>query len=191
MFERFTVSAREVVVRAREEARTAKAPLIGTEHLLLALLDDRAVTAYPVLTAAGLTAAGVRAQVARLVRPPAGELTDEDAAALRTIGIDLDAVLAHIGESFGQEAMTPAAEQGGRRWGRRTSSANRFTPRARKAMGLALREAIRHNAKFIDDGYILLGVLRSDGLAAKIIHDAGVGFDQLRSQIETSRGAAA
>lgn len=35
MFERFTVPTREAIVRAREEARAAQAPLIGTEHLLL------------------------------------------------------------------------------------------------------------------------------------------------------------
>ncbi|MFD0787416.1 Clp protease N-terminal domain-containing protein, partial [Micromonospora azadirachtae] len=38
MFERFTDRAREVVRRARDEARAEGQRPVGTEHLLLALL---------------------------------------------------------------------------------------------------------------------------------------------------------
>ncbi len=41
MFERFTDRARRVVVRAQEEARGLQHNYIGTEHILLALLDER------------------------------------------------------------------------------------------------------------------------------------------------------
>lgn len=46
MFERFTESARQVVVLAQEEARGLRHGYIGTEHLLLGLLreDGRAAT---------------------------------------------------------------------------------------------------------------------------------------------------
>jgi ATP-dependent Clp protease ATP-binding subunit ClpA len=46
MFERFTESARQVVVLAQEEARGLKHGYIGTEHLLLGLIreDGRAAT---------------------------------------------------------------------------------------------------------------------------------------------------
>ncbi len=40
MFERFTDRAREVVRRAREEARAEGQRPVGTEHLLLAVLAD-------------------------------------------------------------------------------------------------------------------------------------------------------
>jgi ATP-dependent Clp protease ATP-binding subunit ClpC len=40
MFERFTESARQVVVLAQEEARTLRHGYIGTEHLLLGLLRE-------------------------------------------------------------------------------------------------------------------------------------------------------
>src|SRR6478609_2693512 len=132
MFERFTVAARDVVTRARDEAIEQGAPLIGTEHLLLALLDERAGSAYPVLTAAGVSHNGVRAALRGGAAGPAGLLSEEDAEALRTIGIDLDAVLARIGETFGSDALQPPAPRTGR-FGR-TSSARRFTPRARKAV---------------------------------------------------------
>ncbi len=192
MFERFTVPAREVVVRARDEAKATNAPLIGTEHLLLALLDERATTAYPVLTAAGLTHDQVLAAVGRLGERPARLLDDEDAAALREIGIDLDTVLARITESFGPEALTPPApRRQGLFTGRRTSSARRFTPAARKTMGLTVREAIRLSDNHIDDGHILLGILRGDGLATQILNEARISFEGLRAEVEAQRRRAA
>jgi len=181
MFERFTVAAREVVTRARDEAIELGAPLIGTEHLLLALLDDRATAAYPVLTTAGISHDGVRAALRRGAAGPAGLLSAEDADALRTIGIDLDAVLARIGETFGADALQPPAPRTGR-FGR-TSSARRFSPRARKAMGLALREAIRLGDKHIDDRHILLGLLRGECGATRILEDQGVPAEQLRAAL--------
>jgi ATP-dependent Clp protease ATP-binding subunit ClpA len=190
MFERFTIAARETVVRAREEARAAQAPQIGTEHLLLALLDDRARAAYPVLTAAGLSHDAVRAQIARQATPAPGTLTDEDADALRTIGIDLDAVLARVTETFGPDALAPTAPAG-RRWGRRGTTANRFTPHARTALGVALREAIRLGTRHIDDGHLLLGLLRTRCTAARILADAGSTPAQLRAAIEQTYRAAA
>ena len=43
MFERFTDRARRVVVLAQEEARMLNHAHIGTEHLLLAILDSAPV----------------------------------------------------------------------------------------------------------------------------------------------------
>ena len=82
MFERFTRAARDVVVRAQEEAAALGHDGIGTEHLLLGVAAGAAGAA-----SLGVDPAGLRAAVARQRRR--GEL---DAAALATIGIDLDAV---------------------------------------------------------------------------------------------------
>src|SRR4030066_870228 len=41
MFERFTERARKVVVKAQDEARFLKQNYIGTEHILLGLIDER------------------------------------------------------------------------------------------------------------------------------------------------------
>ena len=40
MFKRFTDLARRVVVQAQEEARMLNHSFIGTEHILLALIDE-------------------------------------------------------------------------------------------------------------------------------------------------------
>ncbi len=67
MFELFTDEARRVVVLAQEAARGLDHNYIGTEHLLLGLLDDPEGTAAPVLAAHGVAFDGVRDQVVSVV----------------------------------------------------------------------------------------------------------------------------
>jgi ATP-dependent Clp protease ATP-binding subunit ClpA len=78
MFERFTPSARQVVVLAQEEARGLKHGYIGTEHLLLGLIreDGRAATT---LGAQGIELEAARSWIVEHVgqgdaEPPAGQL---------------------------------------------------------------------------------------------------------------------
>jgi ATP-dependent Clp protease ATP-binding subunit ClpA len=68
VFERFTESARQIVVTAQSEARELNHGYIGTEHELLGLLADRDRTAGRVLSSAGITYEQVREQVMELVR---------------------------------------------------------------------------------------------------------------------------
>src|SRR3712207_4306366 len=105
MFERFTRPARDAVIAAQDEARQLRHRRIGTQHLLLALLRPGAGIARAVLTDAGLDPVGIRAEIERRVGGPGRLLSDADAAALRTVGIDLDAVLAKIEENFGPESL--------------------------------------------------------------------------------------
>ena len=67
MFERFTESARQVVVLAQEEARILKHNYIGTEHILLGLLREEEGLAARVLESLDITVERVRAQVVRIV----------------------------------------------------------------------------------------------------------------------------
>ncbi|MGK5642413.1 Clp protease N-terminal domain-containing protein [Streptomyces sp. URMC 126] len=68
-FERFTVKARKVVVTAQEEARLLKHDHIGTEHLLLALLEVPDHTAANVLHRLGYDKEAARADVVAVVEP--------------------------------------------------------------------------------------------------------------------------
>src|SRR5659263_99237 len=63
MFERFTERARKVVVRAQDEARFLKQNYIGTEHLLLGLIDEKEGIAAKVLVALNIPLDDVRAAV--------------------------------------------------------------------------------------------------------------------------------
>src|SRR5659263_59558 len=63
MFERFTERARKVVVRAQDEARFLKQNYIGTEHLLLGLIDEKEGIAAKVLVALNISLEDIRAAV--------------------------------------------------------------------------------------------------------------------------------
>lgn len=67
MFERFTDSARRVVVLAQEESKLLNHGHIGTEHLLLGMLAEREGVAANALTDMGLTLESQREQVERTV----------------------------------------------------------------------------------------------------------------------------
>jgi ATP-dependent Clp protease ATP-binding subunit ClpA len=123
MFERFTDTARHVVVQAQEAARGLGHGYIGCEHLLLAAAAA-GEPAGAVLRGQGVTPDRIKAEILRASGPgqtagPAGGL---DTEALASIGIDLDAVRARIEAAFGPDALTrafPAARQRRRpAWGK-------------------------------------------------------------------------
>lgn len=173
MFERFTTQAREAVVQAQAAARELGHRSIGTEHLLLSLMRVPDGLAQRVLRANGLGETDVIAAIRTQV------VTDVlDAAALETIGIDLDTVREKVEATFGPGALDPPAT-------RRAGGHVPFAPRAKKVLELSLREAIRLKHKRIADGHLLLGILREgEGLAAKIIADAGIDHAALRTATE-------
>jgi Clp amino terminal domain, pathogenicity island component len=67
MFERFTDRARRVVVLAQEEARHLNHNHIGTEHILLGLINEKQGVAAIALTELGISLEGARAQVIEIV----------------------------------------------------------------------------------------------------------------------------
>ncbi|MCF2527698.1 Clp protease N-terminal domain-containing protein [Yinghuangia soli] len=73
-FGRFTPRARNVVVAAQEEARTAGNAEMQPEHLLLGLLAEPEGLAMLVLGAQGVRAAAVRAAVAPVLPEPAADV---------------------------------------------------------------------------------------------------------------------
>ena len=76
MFERFTDSARRVVVLAQEEARLLNHNYIGTEHILLGLVHEGEGVAARVLQGLGVRLDSVRSQVVETIgrghRSPSG-----------------------------------------------------------------------------------------------------------------------
>ena len=179
MFERFTPDAREVVVRAQKEARALHHGFIGTEHLLLGLAGGRTPTAT-VLTQHGLTSQSVREAVMAYLGA-----TDIDAAALGTVGIDLDAVRASVEATFGPGALDMTAGQPSRE----PKGHIPFTARAKKVLELSLRESLALQSGEISDGHIALGLIREgEGLAVKILHDRGLDLPDLAQEIRTAIG---
>ncbi len=69
MFERFTDRARQVTVLAQEEARMHNHDNIGTEHILLALVQEGHGVAAQTLESLGITQEAVRQQVEEIIGP--------------------------------------------------------------------------------------------------------------------------
>jgi ATP-dependent Clp protease ATP-binding subunit ClpA len=177
MFERFSRSARVAVVLAQEEARELKAREIGPEHVLVGALQSAGHDLSAVLAGYGLTAEVIRARLA------AGDEDglEGDAEALRSIGIDLHAVRDSIARAFGAEAFDDALRKSGRRPRRRGHIP--FSRAAKKALELALREALAHGDKEISCEHIVLGILRGgDTLTLGLITEH-VYAAQLRESI--------
>jgi ATP-dependent Clp protease ATP-binding subunit ClpC len=139
MFERFTDKARRVVVLAQEEARMLNHDYIGTEHLLLGLLQE---------------GKGVGAK------------------ALEALGITHEAVRQQVEEIIGRGKQAPRA------------SHIPFTPQAKKALELSLREALQIGHNYIGTEHILLGLIREgDGPAAQVLAGLGADLDRVRQQV--------
>jgi ATP-dependent Clp protease ATP-binding subunit ClpA len=182
MFERFTDRARKAVTDAQVAARRLGHDCIGTEHILLGLLQGDGLAAR-VLGSLGVTTAAVEREIrAEVGRGPWGS---EDAAALGAIGIDLDEVKRRVEASFGQGAL---------HWrpGRRHPSRRRpmlaghipFSPRAKKVLELSLREALALKHNYIGTEHILLGLVREgEGLAMLVLTRLGAGPQAIRAQV--------
>jgi hypothetical protein len=130
MFERFTGSARRVVVQAQHNARRFGHDYIGPEHLLLGLITDADDPVSALLRDLGLTPERTEAEFSRLagrqpvgppgskfpvplaVEPTGGPLAGLDRDALAAIGIDLDEVQARIEATFGPGALNRAVPRG-------------------------------------------------------------------------------
>ncbi|MGR6963022.1 Clp protease N-terminal domain-containing protein [Geodermatophilus sp. URMC 61] len=179
MFERFTSDAREVVVLAQEEARALRHGHIGTEHLLLGLLRLDTPTTL-VLRRHGLD----HDEVAEAVAAHHGA-ADLDAEALRTLGIDLDAVRDVAEATFGRGALD--APRRGRQ--RRIPGHVPFSSGAKKVLELALREALAMRSRSITDGHIALGLLRDGGTALEVLRERGVDPGALRADLTRSPAA--
>jgi ATP-dependent Clp protease ATP-binding subunit ClpA len=196
MFERFTDPARAAVVGAQSQARGLGHHWIGTEHLLLAVLARPDSPVARALQDLGITEDAVRARV--LAEVGAGPV--DDAAALADLGIDLDAVRRRAEERFGPGALDPSGTT--RRRGRHVLGRRRhcpegspgghipFSPRAKKSLELALRESLAAGCREIREQHLVLGIVRSDGLAARIVGELGVPTERVRAALRDLGEAA-
>jgi ATP-dependent Clp protease ATP-binding subunit ClpA len=194
MLERFTTSARDAVTRARAEAVGLGHREIGSEHLLLAIIDEETGTSAAVLGEAGVDHERVLAQVRRLAATPSEPLGPEDADALRSIGVDLDAVRARIAETFGPGALDALPSTGRRGLLRRKVrdiGLPRFSARGKKVLECSLREAIRRHDRSITTAHLLLGLLDEGGGAVTVLTGLGVDVGELRGSVTSALDQAA
>ena len=200
MFERFTPSARQVVVLAQEEAHALGHNYLGTEHLLLGMLGEDEGIASQCLREEGVTLEGTRDVIKDIIGACAvpGLLSEADAAALGAIGIDLDAVRARVEEAFGPGALGWGPPLRQRRFLRRRRCGDPvpgqlpFAPRAKKVLELARRDARHRGDDDIGTEHILLGLLHEGkGIGIAILVRSEVSLDSLRARVLGRLGEAA
>jgi ATP-dependent Clp protease ATP-binding subunit ClpC len=93
------------------------------------------------------------------------------AKALQSLGIALDEVRHQVEEIIGQGRQAPGGHIP-------------FTPRAKKVLELALREALQLGHNYIGTEHILLGLIREgEGIAAQVLVKLGADLGRVRQQV--------
>lgn len=112
---------------------------------------------------------------------------EEDAEALRAIGIDLDEVRRRAEETFGPGALewiVPTRHRGRTKACAPLVGRIPFTPRAKKVLELALREAKHLRHGYIGTEHILLGLVREgEGLASGMLAKRDVSSERVRTVV--------
>jgi len=97
------------------------------------------------------------------------------ALALAELGVKLDETRARVAAIVGLGEARPPAQIP-------------FTPRAKKALETALREALALGQQFIGTEHLLLGLVREeDGLAAQLLRDRDIDAPLVRTTVTTLR----
>ncbi|MGW7577493.1 Clp protease N-terminal domain-containing protein [Streptomyces sp. NPDC054765] len=137
-FGRFTPRARSVVVASQNKAREGAHPQIGTEHLVLGLLDDPEGLAARVLVAQGVPLETVGAAATEALPEPSGEPLP---------------------------ALVP------------------FDARAKKALELTFREALRLGHNYVGTEHLLLALLEQENGEGVL---SGLGLDKTNTEEHVS-----
>jgi prophage maintenance system killer protein len=100
-----------------------------------------------------------------------GEGEGVAAKALESLGISLEAVRGQVEELIGHGQSAPAGHIP-------------FTPRAKKALALSLREALQLGHNYVGTEHLLLGLAREgEGVAAELLIGFGAGHARVRDQV--------
>jgi ATP-dependent Clp protease ATP-binding subunit ClpA len=175
MLERFTKAAREVVERTQQIAIESRATQVRPEHLFAALLWDDHCLAMRVLNAQGGSSERLHAELDRRRARYVDGLDDADAAALASIGIDLEEVVRRMDDGDAAPSRSRA----------RFSRVHiRFSRASKKVLELALREAVALRHNYIGTEHILLGLVREgDVIVRDTLVAAGVDTTTLRDAV--------
>jgi ATP-dependent Clp protease ATP-binding subunit ClpA len=149
VFDRFTNLAKRSITLAQDEAMDLGYDFIGTEHLLLGLVRLGQGLAAPVLAEAGITPDRVRAEALRSLTAAGITATagQDAAAALATIGIDVEEIRRRADDTFGP--------------GRFRFPRPPFTSSAKGTLIAAVREADSRGGSDIGPEHLLLGLLEN------------------------------
>lgn len=164
IFNRFAKEARVCVEAAVEEAKMLGHDSIGDEDLLLGILHANEGVAAEALSSLGVTLEAAREESEAM-------LSD----ALSSVGISFEDIRREAGNAF--DMRIPE--------GRRIP----FSPRAKRILGQALKEARRLGDNYIGTEHVLLGILGNDGTAVRLLARLGVPAEALEERLYEVREA--
>jgi ATP-dependent Clp protease ATP-binding subunit ClpA len=158
--------AERYLLAGTDEARLLGHGVVGTEHVLLALVANPDGDAARLLGRLGVSRSDVESSpcVAGAGAPQI------DGAALAALGVDLDAVRDRLDERFGAGALE-----------RTRLGCLGVAPRLKQALAHAVDEA---GEEPVRDDHVLLGLLRvRDSLAAHVLGGLGVSADDVEAAV--------
>lgn len=150
---RFTPETRKVFDLAQQEAQRLRHPYVGTEHLLLALLQDKESSAVHVLEKCGTNTDEIQQKVMHVLRR---ELRPSFIRVLK-------AVVRRKHSPIKILDVMP------------------LTRRARVSLGIAAREAKRKGDHMIDSIDLLLGLVSEGGIAALSLQELSIDATAIRA----------
>jgi ATP-dependent Clp protease ATP-binding subunit ClpA len=150
-----------------EQARQLGCSFVGTEHVLLALVQDQERGGAALLGRLGADPPSVELALAPWLGP-SSERAKIDPDALASLGIDFDAVRARIEGTFGPGALERAS-----------ASCLGIAPRLKLALAYALDHA---SDSPLSDEHVLLGILSvPDSVGARALANLGISEDDVRA----------
>lgn len=156
LFKDFTERARKAMVLSVDEARRLEHSYVGTEHMLLGLVEESEGVAAHVLSSFGVGLDKAR---------------DEIVAVLKQGQEKGNPVMSKIKSAMMQGEIMLAGRQAV------------LTGRAKKVIELAVDEARLLGQQSIGTEHILLGILREgEGLAVRVLRSMDVDLEEMRSK---------
>ncbi|MGY4771252.1 Clp protease N-terminal domain-containing protein [Kribbella sp. CWNU-51] len=197
MMDRLTPAARRVMTASLDEAEELGHGYIGDEHVLLGLLSADAGPAQRFLREHGLDLAAARTQLQHLTADGRTPQSPDDAATLRTVGIDIGQVEQQLKAAFGPDALGEAVWRASRRpwWrggGRRRHPLCGKPFFAKRALALAAEAADSRGRREVGPNDLLSGVLQdaADPFGTGLGHRGRKHLAQLGWSLSASNPAA-
>jgi ATP-dependent Clp protease ATP-binding subunit ClpA len=209
MYERFTDRARKVMQLANQEAQQSNHEYIGTEHVLLGLINEGSGVAANALKKLNVDVSKIRIEVEKIGNLPQwprakmviensmkeandlnhdyigtehillGLIRDQNCVGSQVL-VNLGLQLADVRrEVIDLLGVGSIQEPAGR------SAYERFSNRARKIMQLANQEAQRFNHTYIGTEHVLLGLIKDGcGVAANVLENLDIDPLKIRLEVE-------
>lgn len=157
-----TPSTKRVLELTVDEARRMGHQFIGTEHMLLGMVRQSDGVAIEILKRLNISPEEVRRQTRRVLLELAAQSdvpTGESGAAVPPVESSSDSTL-----------QAELAQMG------------RFTQRARRVVSLAQEAAQELENDAIDNGHLLMGLMREEGgVAGRVLRDLGADMAQMEA----------